>query len=303
MSDYYSTLGVNKDAQADEIKKAYRKLALQFHPDRNAGDKAAEEKFKKISEAYAVLSDAEKRPQYDTFGSNYFHQRYSRDDIFRGADFETIFSDLGFAGRGGGGSGGGFESIFGRMFGGSFGGGQQARQMKGQDLEYELTIGFEEAYHGCSRQLNFRRPEGSQAEIKVTIPAGVNDGGKLRLAGKGGASSMGGQPGDLLVKVRVATHPRYQRQGQDIEAKLPIKISAALLGTVAEVQTLEGPRRVKIAAGVKAGTKLRLKELGFQDPQNRSLRGDFYAIVDFIMPTDLNEKQKELIEELQKTGL
>jgi curved DNA-binding protein len=300
VSDYYNTLGLAKSASADEIKKAYRKLALQYHPDRNAGDKAAEEKFKKISEAYAVLSDDEKRRQYDTFGSSDFHQRYSQDDIFRGADFESIFSDLGFGGRGGGGSA--FESIFGRMFGGG-GGHHHQRQMKGQDFEYELTIGFEEAYHGCTRQLTFRRPDNSQSDIKVSIPAGVNDGGKLRLAGKGGPAHGGGQAGDLFVIIKVATHPLYQRQGRDIEGKVAIKLTAALLGTTTEVQTLEGVRRVKVPAGVKPGTKLRLKELGFPDPQKRAPRGDFFAVIDVIIPSQLSEQQHSLVEELQKAGL
>jgi curved DNA-binding protein len=186
-----------------------------------------------------------------------------------------------------------------------FGGQQQGqRQARGQDFEYELTIGFEEAYHGCTRQLNFRRPDSAQTEIKVTIPAGVNDGGKLRLAGKGGtAPGNNGQPGDLFVKIKVASHPLYVRQGQDIESKLPVKISDALLGVVAEVQTLEGARRVKIPAGVKAGTKLRLKELGFPDPQKRQGRGDFYAVIDYQVPSSLTPAQTKAVEALQKAGL
>lgn len=303
MSDYYSTLGVEKTASADEIKKAYRKLALKYHPDRNAGDKNAEEQFKKISEAYAVLSDADKRKQYDTFGSSNFHQRYSQDDIFRGADFESIFADLGFGGRGGG---GGFESIFSRMFGGGgggFGGGAyQTRPRRGQDFEYEITIGFEEAYRGSTRQLSFRRPDNSPAELKITIPPGISDGAKLRLAGKGG-TVPGGSPGDLFVKVRVSPHPLFSRVGQDVETKVPLKISDALLGATVEVQTLEGMRRVKVPAGVKPGTKLRLKGLGFPHPQKQGPNGDFYAVIDLAVPHTLTDKQREAVLELQRAGL
>ncbi len=306
MSDYYKILGVNKDAKADEIKKSYRKLALQYHPDRNAGDKQAEEQFKKISEAYAVLSDADKRRQYDTFGSSNFHQRYSQEDIFRNADFETIFADMGFGGRGGsgGGSGGGsFESIFGRMFQGFGGGGQQQqRAAKGQDIEYELTIAFEEAYHGCTRQVTLRIPgEGGDQALKVTIPAGIADGGKLRLAGKGRPGSAGA--GDLFVLVRVAAHPHYKRMDRDIETPLSLKLSELLEGIVAEVTTLEGVRRIRVPAGVKPGTKLRLRELGFSDPQKRSPRGDFYALIEVDLPKELNAEQQAVLAEMKRVGL
>ena len=142
MSDYYEILGLQKGASDDDIKRAYRKLALKYHPDRNAGNKEYEEKFKKISEAYAVLSDSEKRKQYDTFGSSGFHQRYSADDIFRGTDFHSIFNDFNF---GGGGGGGGFDQIFSQMFSG----GGSRRSMKGQDVEYPIRISFEESFSGC----------------------------------------------------------------------------------------------------------------------------------------------------------
>ena len=299
-SEYYERLGVSKNATDDEIKKAYRKLALQFHPDRNKGDAQAESKFKEISEAYAVLSDKEKRKQYDTFGESGFHQRYSTDDIFRGADFSSIFSEFGMGG-------GGFENLFGGMFGGGgrrTGGGQPQRPTKGQDVEYTLQIGFEEAYRGSQRQVDFQLSDGTRQSIRVKIPAGMKDGGKLRVAGKGVASPYGGEPGDLFVQVQVADHPLFTRESDDLYGHLPLKISEALLGASKEVLTLEGEKKVKVPAGVKAGTKIRLKGLGFERiGKGHHEKGDFYALVELALPTVLNEQQQEAIRRLQEVGL
>ena len=298
-SEYYSKLGVSKTASDDEIKKAYRKLALQYHPDRNKGDAQAEAKFKEISEAYAVLSDKEKRKQYDTFGESGFHQRYSTDDIFRGADFNSIFSEFGMGG-------GGFEHLFGGMFGGGGrrgGGGQPQRSTKGQDVEYALQIGFEEAYRGSQRQVDFQLSDGTGQSLRVKIPAGMKDGGKLRVAGKGVASPHGGEPGDLFVQVQVASHPLFTREGDDIYGNLQLKISEALLGASKEVQTLEGDKQVKVPAGVKAGTKIRLKGLGFPKVGKTHDKGDFYAIVEVTLPSSLDASQHEAVLRLQDVGL
>lgn len=301
MADYYKTLGVEKGASEEEIKKSYRKLAKKFHPDLNPGDKSAEDQFKKISEAYAVLSDGEKRKQYDMYGDAKFHQQYSQEDIFRGADFNNIFGDAGFDA----------SDIFSRIFGGGFGGGGGGRggfgggfggPQKGQDLEYPITIGFQEAYTGSERQISFRVSDGTTRDLTVRIPAGVRDGGKLRLAGKGGGSHTGGPPGDLYVVVSVAPHPNFLRVGENVEGKLPLKLSEALLGCSKEVSTLDGNKRIKVPAGVKPGTKIRLKDLGFPTPGKKH-RGDFYAVVEYEIPENFTTQQQQVISALAEAGL
>ena len=297
MSDYYRLLGVERTASEQDIKKAYRKLALKYHPDRNPGDKEGEEAFKKISEAYAVLSDPEKRKQYDTFGESGFHQRYSADDIFRGADFGSVFGEFNF-------SGGGFEQIFSRIFGGS-----QARPgcgypQKGQNVEYKLSISFEEAYRGVERQIRFNLQDGIERDLSVKIPAGIRDGGRLRIRGKGVPSPFRqGEAGDLYVTIKAAGHQRFRRVGQDIEVRLPLKLTEAILGTSTKVETLEGLKKVKIPAGVREGTRIRLRGLGFPDPQQAGKRGDFYAAVAVDVPKKLTGEQEALVKSLAESGL
>lgn len=303
MADYYKTLGVEKGASNDEIKKSYRKLALQFHPDRNKGDKKAEERFKEISEAYAVLSDDQKRKQYDSFGDKRFHQQYSQEDIFRNTDFGQVFNEFDL--------GGGLGDIFGRIFGGAggfpgggprggFGGG--AGGMKGQDVEYPLRVSFHEAFNGGERQLSFKLSDGTARQLKVRIPKGAKDQGRLRVAGKGAESPYGGPPGDLIVVLEVTPHPNFERDGDDILARVPLKISEALLGTSKDVETMDGVKKVKIPEGVKAGTKVRLKNLGFPKA-GQSARGDFYAVVDIQMPQKLTDSQKSAALALQEVDL
>jgi len=295
MDDYYKILGVEKKASVDEIKKAYRKLALEHHPDRNPGNKSAEEKFKKISEAYAVLSDVEKRRQYDTVGASGFHQRYSTDDIFRGADFSSIFEEMG--------GGGGFESIFGRMFGGGFQQTQRAPS-KGQDLEYALQISFDEAYRGSERSIDIALSNNERRQFKLRIPAGIKTGGRLRVAGKGMKSGHPrGTPGDLYILVEVASHPVFTRVGDDMEVKVPVKYTDLFLGNSCEVQTMEGSKKIKVPAGVKVGTKIRLRGLGFPVPGKTSERGDLFAIVDLKIPGKLTDPQLKAIETLRDSGL
>lgn len=301
MANYYDTLGVKQGASDEEIKKSYRKLAMKFHPDRNPGNKQAEEKFKKISEAYAVLSDTEKRRQYDTFGDQKFHQNFSQEDIFRGADFRNIFTDAGFDG------GDLFSRIFGSGFGGSggrggFGGGFGGGSSPGQDLEYPVTISFSDAYQGVERQVSFRLSDGSSRDFTVKVPAGVKDGGRLRLAGKGAASPYGGPPGDLYVVIKVSSHPEFTRTGDDIERKVNLKLSEALLGCSKEIETLEGTKKIKVPAVVKPGTKIRLRGLGFPQP-GKQHRGDFFAIVDYDIPDKLTASQIEIVQSLSESGL
>ncbi len=297
MEDYYKVLGVEKNASTEEIKKVYRKLALQYHPDRNPGDKEAEAKFKKISEAYAVLSDAEKKRQYDTFGANNFQQRYSKDDIFRNADFGSVFDDLGL---------GGFESVFGKMFGGfgQRGPGSHQAMSKGQDLEYGIQVGFEEAYKGAERSIDVALGDGERRTFKIKIPAGVKEGGRLRVSGKGGKPPRpGGVYGDLYIKIQMKPHPTFQRVANDIEVKAPVNLSDLLLGGTYDIETPEGTRKIKIPAGVQIGTRIRLRGLGFPVPGKSGDRGDQFAIIDLKIPEKLSRTQKKLLEELRAEGL
>ncbi len=303
MADYYKVLDVEKSASDEAIKKSYRKLALKYHPDRNKGDKAAEEKFKEISEAYAVLSDKDKKRQYDQYGDAKFHQQYSQEDIFRGADFSTVFKDFDM---------GGFDNIFSRIFSGGGGfsggqaggfGGQQQQQQKGQDAEYPLTIGFHESFTGSERQISYSLGDGSSHNITLKIPAGAKSGAKLRVAGKGLKSPYGGRPGDLIVVLKVAEHPTFKRVDDDIELGLPLKISEALLGCSIDVETLDGAKKVKIPAGVKPGTKVRLKGLGFPKPGKSGVRGDLYVVIELRIPEKLTSQQITAIESLQSVDL
>ncbi|KIH76205.1 curved DNA-binding protein [Geoalkalibacter ferrihydriticus] len=296
--DYYGTLGISKNASAEEIKKAYRKLALKYHPDKNPGDKKAEDKFKEITEAYAVLSDAEKRKQYDQFGETGFHQRYSQEDIFRGFDVGDIFREFGF----------GTEDIFSHLFGGAGRGGVSGagtrvrpRPLKGQDYSLNVALPFREAVKGGERRIEFRQ-NGQTHAVQVRIPPGVEPGSRLRLAGKGGPSPSGGPAGDLFLQVDVSPDPLFSREGQDLLVKVRVPFSGACLGTTVEVPTLEGTKRVKVPAGIQSGAKIRLK--GFGVPAHKSRpQGDLYAVIEIAVPQELSDKQKELLEKLKKEGL
>jgi len=301
-TDYYKILGVNKTASDNEIKKAYRKLAMKYHPDHTKGDKSDEEKFKKISEAYAVLSDKEKRKQYDTFGSAGFQQRYSQEDIFKGSDFESILSELfGGSGRfGGGGRGMRFS------FGGDspFGGYQRNQQAhtKGSDLEYELPLTLEEVAAGTQKIVSFQH-KGRSEKITVKIPKGMIAGKKVRIAGKGEPSPYGGPAGDLYIKAKVLDHPVYDVQAQDLYINRDIKLSEAILGTNISVPTLSGKElKLKIPAGTKHKTKMRLSGHGLPHMHGNG-QGDLYVRIDIKMPKRLTKKQKGLIEQLAETGL
>ena len=301
-TDYYKILGVNKNTSKDDIKKAYRKLAMKYHPDHTKGDKSAEEKFKKISEAYAVLSDAEKRKQYDTFGSAGFQQRYSQEDIFRGFDFDSILNDLfGGSGRfGGGGSGTRFS------FGGGspFGGFQQHRQAppKGSDLVYELPLTLQEAAKGTKKTVSFQH-QGRSEKITVKIPKGMISGKKLRIAGKGEPSPYGGPSGDLFIKAKVLDDPVYDVKGHDLYINKDIKLSEAILGSNISVPTLDGKTlNLKIPPGSRHKTKMRLPGHGLPHMSGKE-QGDLYVRLHVHIPKKLSKKQKDLIVQLADAGL
>lgn len=306
--DFYSLLNVSKSSSPEEIKKAYRKLAMQFHPDKNPGDKKAEEKFKEITEAYDTLSDPKKRDIYDKFGHAGAQGFGGAGGGFRGGN-PFGGGAGGFDPRGGG--SGDFNDIFGDIFGDVFGGGgprggqqggfKSRRPQKGADLRYSLTITFEEAASGCEKVISFMRNKNGKnesAKLSVTVPAGVKEGQRLKLAGEG--DSAAGGDGDLFVIVGIQAHPFFQREeNNDINMDIPIKYTDALLGTSVEVPTLTGKSLLKIPPGTYSGQVFRLKGKGFPNLGGFGA-ADMLVRVLIDVPSSLNSKQKELVEELAK---
>jgi molecular chaperone DnaJ len=388
--DYYETLGVKKNASAEEIRKAFRKLARKHHPDVNPGDKSAEEKFKQISEAYDVLSDPKKRKVYDQVGFYSDNidpataEAYARaggsgggpgaggsrttargDDIpvdFGGFDFSDLFSQAA-AGQGKRSSGtgyGGFRDIFSNMFSG--GRARAAEQAQpGTDLEYQVQIGFWDAIRGSVMRINIQRQDtcptchgmgvlpGSGAcrecggkgqvtqaggnmrfnvqcphcsgtgkdqkicpqchgegviagtePLEVRIKAGTRDGQRIRIPGKGNAGPLGGPPGDLYIVVRVAEHPLFKREGDDIRITVPVTVTEAALGAKIEVPTIDGRALLKIPPGTQCGQKLRLREKGVPSATKEGVRGDEIVEVKTAVPMPRDERTKELLRELAK---
>ena len=352
--DYYEILGVPKTASGDEIKSAFRKLAKKYHPDVSKEENAAE-KFKEAQEAYAVLSDENKRKQYDQFGHSAFTNSQGGFSGFDGFDFgsmEDIFGDM-FRGFG---FGGGFSSRGGR-----------SRAQDGSDLLYRMSISFEEAVHGAKRDIKVecedeceechgqggfnsktcseckgsgtvtrqqstifgsfltkttcpncngtgtsfekictnchgRGKLNQEKTLTVTIPKGVDTGNRLRLAGKGEAGTNGGEPGDLYIEFTVKEDDFYQRDGNDIYIVVPLTITEAVLGCKKEIPTIYGNVELSIPEGTKNNSKLRLKGKGIDSDINNK-KGDMYVIVNVIVPSKLNKKQKDLFKELAKTEL
>ena len=301
--DYYKILGVARAATDTEIKKAYRKLAMKYHPDHAKGDKSAEDRFKKISEAYAVLSDKQKRQEYDTFGSEGFHQRFSKEDIFRGFDINDILKEFGFGGGDiFGQQGGGARFTFGTQspFGGR--GRPQTQRMPGSDIVYEMSLTLSEVASGTTKQITIQN-QGMPERVTVKIPKGMTTGKKLRLAGKGNPGAYGGPRGDLYIQAKLLDDPVFSVENQDLVTYKEIKLTDAMLGATVSVPTLDEKQyNLKIPPGVKNGTRMRLAGHGLPSMKGAK-RGDLYVSIHIQIPKHLTAEQKALIEKLAETGL
>jgi curved DNA-binding protein len=314
--DYYKALGVARNCSPEEIKKVYRKLALKYHPDRTKGDKEAEERFKQISEAYAVLSDKEKRQQYDTFGAAGFQQRYSQEDIFRNFDMNSILREFGVNfGSAAGGAGnfrssmGGspFEAFFQQAGGSSCGSGgcqsgRAAAPGKGDDLQMELPVTLEEILTGVEKTISLR--VGSKIErVSVKVPAGIEHGKKLRIPGKGSPSPAGGLTGDLFLRIKEEPHLLFSREENNLILEKQITFSEAALGTPIPVVTLDGKElQVKAPPGTQSHSRLRLKEKGLPSGPHGP-RGDLYIKIIVAVPRTLTDEQREMLAKLAEVGL
>ena len=292
--DFYAILGVAKDASDADIKKAYRKLARKYHPDTNAGDPAAEQKFKDITEANSVLSDKDEREQYDAIRAMGSGARFSAGGPGGapggGAGFDDIFSNL--FGGGGGGRGRGGQPDFSDLFGGAggFGGfGQQAPPRKGADRTANTSISFAGSINGT--KIGLREPSGEV--IDVRIPAGIKDGQSVRVRGRGQAGAAGN--GDLIVKVKVAEHPFFKREDNNIRVHIPVTFDEAVLGAKIHVPTLDGEQvAMKVPAGSNSGRTLRLKGRGVKTSK---ATGDMLIVLDVVIPQNLSDEAKKAVEE------
>lgn len=296
--DYYKILGLSKSASNADIKKAFRKLAVEYHPDKNPGNKAAEEKFKDISEANDVLSDPEKRKKYDSLGENWknYQQKGQGSDNFDwsqwtnrqqgqgGRDFNFETEEGPFSSF--------FEAIFGKGFGGG-GGRQRATSPSGQDYNAELEISLEEAYTGAERIIEL---DGEKMRIK--LKPGSYDGQTIRLKGKGGRRTQGGQKGDIYIKIKIPENPDFKRKGNDLYRSVPVDLYTAILGGQAMIETLKGPIKINIPEGSENDKTLRLKGLGMPKYDSGDEYGDLYARISILIPKNISEKEKQLFKEL-----
>jgi len=288
--DYYEILGVSRTAVAKEIKAAYRRLARKYHPDVNKGDKQAEEKFKEVAEAFAVLSDKDKRAKYDHGGHAAFGAGFDpfagfdmHDFEFGQGDISSIFEIFGGRGRGRG----------------RAGGRSRIRPRRGADLRLEMQVPFLQAVTGGTVEIGVPRGGAGPDKMSVRLPAGLEDGGTLRLAGRGQAGIHGGPPGDAYVTVRVEPHPLFRREGRNLYVDVWVGLARAALGGKSDVPTLDGRATITIPAGTRSGQKLRLKGRGVPAGAKRPA-GDLYAVIQIQPPAELDERSKELLEEFEK---
>ena len=289
--DFYEVLGVPRSASQDEIRKAYKKLARKFHPDVKPADPDAEKKFSEITEAYDVLSDEEKRKNFDQFGHG-----------FRGGGGGGGNPFQGFGGGSGGGAAFDLDDLLGGMFGGGGrGGGRRAqpRAQKGADAKADITIPFTMAVEGGDYSLNVQ--QGSKSErLTIKIPAGIDDGQTIRLAGQGGPGVGGGAPGDLLVTIQIAAHPWFRRDGSNLLVDVPLTPSEAALGAKIDVPTLtEGLVVLSVPPGTSSGARLRLRGKGVRHPKTGD-RGDQFVVLKIVLPKELSEEARSLYQQLSE---
>jgi len=301
--DYYKILGVSPDASTEEIKRVYRKLALKYHPDKNPGNKQAEEKFKEISEAYEVLSDPEKRKKYDMIynggqgpsagfggfgdfgmgGNQGFYYKNVQADI----DLDDLLGNFGT---------GGFSEFFKQFFGGRSKS-QKKKQTKGEDIYTKVKITLTEAYTGTERVILI-----NNNKLRIKLKPGIQHDQLLRIKGKGHPSLYGGEPGDLYVKVEILPHPYFKRQGNDLYTEIEVNVFKIMLGGKAKVHTLSGKEVVlTIPQGIPYGHTLRLKGLGMPVYEQEGYYGDLYVKVKYKIPAELTTKEKELLEQVWKS--
>jgi curved DNA-binding protein len=305
--DFYDILGVPRNAGQDDIQRAYRRLAREYHPDVNH-DPGAEERFKEASEAYDVLSDPQTRRRYDAFGPDFRQvpedvdpDAWTRSRAGAGGTRRTAGARAGFgsAGAGFGDQAGGdvdLDDLLGGLFGGrGRGGGRGWGPIPGADQEAELELTVEEAYRGGQRSVTLAGP-GGQRSFDVTIPAGVTDGQRIRLAGQGGRGGNGARPGDLYFIVRIAPHPRYRLDGRDLHVELRLAPWEAALGTTVAVDTPGGEAKVKVPAGTSSGRRLRLRGRGLPNPRGKA--GDLFAEARIMVPSRPSRAERKLFEEL-----
>lgn len=303
--DLYKILGVERGAKREEIQKAYRKLARQYHPDLNPGDEKAEERFKQIASAYAVLSDEKRRADYDEFGEVSLESGFDAEEARRMR--EQFGQRFGSGGQRGPSAGqdeyhfGGIDDLFGRMFGGPGGAGRAVR-MRGSDVEARLELDFLEAVHGGEKRLTLNRPTADGAmkaeNVTVRIPPGVDSKGRLRIPGKGGLGLGGGEPGDLWVEVDVRPHPFFGRDGRNLTLDLPISASEAILGAKVDVPTLDGRATLTIPPGTNGGARLRLRGKGVPAARGKKA-GDLLVRVQIRVPRDLDDDARAAVESLR----
>lgn len=305
--DYYEVLGISKNADEKEIKRAYRKLAKKYHPDTNPGDKQAEQRFKEVTEAYNILSNPEQKKLYDQFGFAAFDDGAKDSEFYRHAakgEYAGGF-DFGNGGRyteyhfEGGDMDDLFGNIFGDMFHGTFqnGFGQEhsRKQSRGGDIHSEITISFDEAVFGCDKVIHFE--DSRMQPLKVHIPAGIDEGQSVRLRGKGRAGTA---PGDLLLKVHITGKKGYERKGMDVYTTESIPYTTAALGGTAQLHTLYGAVQCNIPAGTQSGTKIRLREKGVVSMKNPSVHGDAYVTIQIQVPRNLTSEERRKLEELER---
>ncbi len=291
-NDYYQILDVPRSATSEEIKKAYRRLALKYHPDKNPGDKKAEERFKELTEAYQVLSDEKKRKAYDQFGHAGAHSG------FAGGGQQGPFSGFGGYSQGPENFQDIFSDVFGEFFGGRATGGPRGRA-RGADLRYTLSITLEEAATGCEKNISFVRQRGAgdeTARLSITVPAGVRDSQKLKLKGEGDGGAGGAPSGDLYVIVNILDHVLFQRRNQDISYDLPISFVDAILGTSIEVPTLTGKIALKIPPGTTSGRIFRIKGKGLKDLHNQQ-NGDLLIRIMIDVPQQVDGDIRRQLQE------